>query len=157
MKLTRRLFALSLMALAPAVGIHVYEEVVTRQAREGEARELALRSAQQAASELDRIVEGARGVLISISKAESVQALDTPRCVAYLAKLQPEMPHLLSIAALDLNGRVRCRHTTPDDSLSYADRSYFQDVLRTGDFATGEFTKGRAVGGRSVLPVAAPL
>jgi hypothetical protein len=150
------LFALSLVALTPILGLQVYDEIVTRRTRAAEVRETALRSAQQASSELDRIVEGARSVLVSISKVDSVQALDTPRCVAHLAKLQPEMPHLVSLAALDLEGRVRCRQELPGDTQTYADRSYFQDVVRLQTFATGEFTDGR-VARRAVLPVAAPL
>jgi PAS domain S-box-containing protein len=150
------LFALSLVALTPILGLKVYDEIVTRRTRAAEVRETALRSAQQAWSELDRIVEGARSVLVSISKVDSVQALDTPRCVAHLAKLQPEMPHLVSLAALDLKGRVRCRQELTGDTQTYADGSYFQDVVRLQTFATGEFTDGR-VARRAVLPVAAPL
>src|SRR5688500_11501762 len=85
MRLTRRLIALSLVALAPAAAIQIYNEFVMRQAREAEVRETAIRSAEQAAFELERIVEGARGVLLSISKVDAVRALETDGCVAYLS------------------------------------------------------------------------
>jgi PAS domain S-box-containing protein len=155
-KLTRRLFALSLVALAPAVGIQIYNEAVTRRTRETEVRELAIRNAQQAASELERVLEGTRNVLTSISKVDAVQALDTPVCIAYLAKLQPEMPHLISLAAVDLDGRLRCRQEIPPNSPTYADRPYVQQALRSGEFAVGGFTEAR-IAKRFVLPVATPL
>jgi PAS domain S-box-containing protein len=156
MKLTRRLIALSLVALAPAVAIQVYNESVTRRAREAEVHETATRSAEQAAFELERIIEGARGILLSISKVDAVQALDTPRCVAFLSSLQPDVPHLVSLAALDLDGQLRCRQDAPQAPTSFADRPYFQEVLRTKDFAIGEFTEAR-LAKRLVLPVAAPM
>ncbi len=156
MRLTHRLFALSLVALAPAVAIQIYNEAVTRNAREAEVRDAAVRSAEQASSELERIIEGAKGVLTSISKVQSIQDLDTPRCVAYLARLQPEVPHLVALAAMDREGNMRCRQDMPQTGTTYADRSYFQEALRTGRVAVGEFTEDRILK-RPVLPVAAPL
>jgi PAS domain S-box-containing protein len=144
------------VALAPAVGIQIYNEAVTRHTREVEVRELAVRSAQLAASELERVLEGTRNVLMSISKVDAVQALDAPACVAYLAKLQPEMPHLLSLAAIDRDGRLRCRQDIPPSSPTYGDRPYVQQAMRSGAFAVGEFTEAR-IAKRLVLPVAAPL
>ncbi len=156
MKLTRRLIALSLVALAPAAAIQIYNEFVMRQARETEVHETAIRSAEQAAFELERIIEGARGVLIAISKVDAVRALDTDRCVAYLSSLQPDVPHLASVAALDLGGQLRCRQDAQQIPSNFADRSYFQQVLTTKAFAVGEFTEAR-VAKRLVLPVAAPI
>jgi PAS domain S-box-containing protein len=156
MRLTRRLIALSLVALAPAVAIQIYNEAVTRRTREAEVRDTAIRSAEQAAFELERIVEGVKGVLISISKVESVRALDTPRCVAYLSALQPDVPHLVSLAAIDLDGNLRCRQDALQTSATFADRPYFKEVLTTRQFVIGEFTEGR-VRNRLVLPVAAPI
>jgi PAS domain S-box-containing protein len=156
MRLTSRLFALCLLALAPAVGLLIYNESVARRARESEVRELAVRSAHQAASELDRIIEGARNLLISIGEVDAVQALDTPACVSYLARLQPEVPHLVSLAALDHEGRLRCRQEVPPDGPTYADRSYFQEAITKDQFAVGEYTRAR-IAGKPVLPIAIPL
>jgi hypothetical protein len=156
MKLTHRLFALSLVALAPAVGIQAYNEMVTRRAREAEVHDHALRNAVQAASELERVLEGARNMLTAISKVDSVQALDTAACVPFLAKLQPEVPHLVSLAAIDLQGNLRCRQEIPPAGPTYADRPYFQQALATQAFAVGELTEAR-VAKRLVLPVAIPL
>jgi PAS domain S-box-containing protein len=156
MKLTHRLFVLASVALLPAIGLQIYNEIALRRAHEAAVRDAAMRNARQAASELDRVLESGRTLLMAMAKVPSIRALDTPGCVGYLAALQPEAPHLLSIAAIDLSGRVRCRQQLPADELRFSDRSYFKDAIRTGEFVVGEFTSGR-VAGRPVLPLALPL
>jgi PAS domain S-box-containing protein len=156
MKLTRRLFALSLVALAPAIGVLTYNQVVTRRDREAEVRDLATRNARQAASELEGIVEGVRVLLTSISKVEAIQNLDAPSCAAYLSRLQPEVPHLVFLSAIDLQGVLRCRSEIPPNSPGYADRPYFQQALATGRFTIGEFSESR-ISKRLMLPIASPL
>ncbi|MFO1070939.1 MAG: ATP-binding protein [Geminicoccaceae bacterium] len=154
--LTQRLFVLVGIALLPAVAIQAYNELDLRRAREREIHDLALRQAQLAASELDQIFNGVRGLLMAVAEVRSVRALDTPGCVAYLATLQPKMPYLASIAAIDLEGRVACRQAPPPVDLRFDDRSYFKEAIASGGFVVGEFTEGR-VARRPVLPLALPL
>ena len=143
MRLTHRLFGLALVALAPAVAIEVYNEVGTRRAREAEVRELARRSALQAASELQQVIEGARHLLTAISQVEAVRTFDPTSCVAYFSQLQPDVPYLLSLAAIDREGWLRCREELPSKPISYADRPYIQKALSTGRFSLGEYTEAR--------------
>ena len=154
--LTRRLFLLVAVALLPAVAIQAYNEIDLRLTRTTEAHDLALRQAKLAASELDRIFEGVENLLAAVAEVPSVRAFDTPACVAYLATLQARVPYLASIAAIDLEGRVACRQVTPPTNLRFDDRSYFREVIETGEFTIGEYTDGR-VAGRPVLPLALPL
>ena len=156
MTLTRRLFVLVAIALAPAVLIQAYNELDLRRSREKEVHELAVRQAELAASELDQIFTGVRNLLLAVAKVPSIQELDTPRCVAYLAMLQPSVPYLYSISALDLQGRLLCRQAMPPQNVTFADRSYFQDAIANDRFVIGEYTDGRLVN-RPVLPLALPL
>ena len=156
MRLTHRLFGLALVALAPAVAIEVYNEVGTRRAREAEVRELAKRSALQAASELQQVIEGARHLLTAISQVEAVRTFDPTSCVAYFSQLQPDVPYLLSLAAIDREGWLRCREELPSEPVSYTDRPYIQKALGTGRFSLGEYTQAR-IAKRAVLPMALPL
>ena len=156
MTLTQRLFILVAIALLPAIVIQAYNELDLRRSREQEVRDLAVRQAQLAASELDQIFAGVRNLLTAVAEVPSVRALDTPACVAYLATLQPKVPYLLSISALDLEGRVVCRQEPPPKDLRFADRPYFQEAIATGGFVIGEYTEGR-VALRPVLPLALPL
>jgi two-component sensor histidine kinase len=156
MRLTHRLFVLALVAVAPALFIEVYNEVVSRRAREAEVREQATRSALQAASELQQVIEGARHLLTAISQVESVRSFEPTSCVAYFSQLQPDVPNLLSLAAIDQAGWLRCRKELPSEPVSYADRPYIQKALSTGRFTLGEYTEAR-IAKRAVLPMALPL
>ena len=156
MTLKQRLFILVTIALLPAVVIQAYNEFDLRRSREQEVRDLAVRQAELAASELDQIFGGVRTLLTAIAEVPSVRALDTPACVAYLATLQPRVPYLASIAVLDLQGQVVCRQEAPRRDLRFSDRSYFQEAIATRAFVIGEYTEGRVVL-RPVLPLALPL
>ena len=117
MTLTQRLFLLIAIALLPAVLIQGYNELDLRRSREAEVRGLALDQARLAASELDRIIEGVRSLLVTVAAVPAVRSLDAPACSAFLAALQPKVPYLLSIAALDPAGYIRCRDRNSDDNL----------------------------------------
>ena len=156
MTLTRRLLLLALIAILPAIVIWTYTEVSLRRAREAEVHDLALRQARLAASELERIFDGVRSLLVAVAEVPSVQAFETESCVAYLAGLQARVPHLLSISALDLEGRVWCRQAPPPQDLRFSDRSYFNEAITAGRFVIGEYTDGR-VAKQPVLPLAIPL
>ena len=156
MTLTQRLFVLVGIALLPAIIIQAYNELDLRRSRYAEIHELAQHQAQLAASELDQIFSGVRNLLTAVAEVPSVRALDTSSCVAYLATLQPKVPYLLSISALDLDGRVACRQAPPPTDLRFADRAYFKEAIASGSFVIGEYTDGR-VAKRPVLPLALPL
>jgi PAS domain S-box-containing protein len=156
MGLTARLFLLTLVALLPAIAVQVYNEFALRSDREREVHLQSLENAQLAASELDRIFVGIENLLIAVAKEPSVQALDTARCVPYLASLQPDVPHLSSISVIDGTGLARCRAQTPAPDLTFADRVYFQQAMRGEPFVVGSYTLDR-VSGAPVLPLAVPL
>jgi PAS domain S-box-containing protein len=156
LSLAQRLFLLVAVALLPAILLQAYNEVERRDARQAEIRDLALRQAEQAASEIGQIVEGVRNVLLTVAEEPAVRALDTPACVAFLATLLPRLPQLASIVALDFDGKARCRQDTPPADLRFADRAYFRDAIASADFVVGEYTESR-ISGRQVLPLALPL
>jgi PAS domain S-box-containing protein len=156
MTLTHRLLLLVAIALLPAVAIQAYNEFDLRRSRTAEIHDLALRQARQAASELDQLIGGIRNLLTVVGEVPAVRAGDTAACVAFLRDLQFDVPHLLTIAALDLQGRVTCRQELPLPTESFDDRPYFQQAIATGGFVVGEFTFGRAVK-QPVLPLAIPL
>src|SRR5689334_3019286 len=156
MTLTGRLFLLVAVAMLPAVVIQAYNEFDLRRSREAEIRELAVRQAQLAASELDQIISGIRNLLTVVAEIPAVRGADTAACVAFLHDLQLKLPHLLTIAALDLQGQVTCRQELPLPTERFADRPYFQQAIATGNFVIGEYTVGRTVK-QAVLPLAMPL
>ena len=103
-----RLLALSLAALAPGLTIVAFNHYEMRAARVAEVNDLALRSAETASSEVDRIVSGVEAVLVTASRAPPVFADNPGACSAYLADVVSRLPSLTSLSALGPDGVVRC-------------------------------------------------
>jgi PAS domain S-box-containing protein len=156
MTLARRLLLLALLSVLPAVAIWGFTEVALRREREAEVKDLAVRQARLAASELERIFQGVRGVLTAIGEMPAMQSLDAPACAAYLQSLQPKVPHLLTVGITDREGRVLCANQPLTATVNVSDRSYFREAIETGEFTIGEYTEAR-VSRQAVLPFAQPL
>ncbi len=161
MTLARRLLLLALISVLPAIVMWTYTEVSLRRAREAEIHEQAIRQAQLAGSELERIFDGVQSLLTAIEEARSIRGFDTPVCNAYLSSLQEKMPQVRTFVALDLEGQVRCtsgRLSNPD--LRFTNRYYFQEALAKQQFVIGDFTSSFIESGlqaQPVLPLAMPI
>jgi len=60
---------LALIALLPATAMRIYNEIDFRRARLADLHADVLRGAQLAASEVEKVVDGVRAVLITVSVA----------------------------------------------------------------------------------------
>ena len=157
MTLTRRLLLLALISVLPAIVIWTYTEVTLRRAREAEVQDLALRQAQLAASEIERIFEGVRSLLVAVGEVPSVRALDTAACVPYLAALQPKVPYLVSIVGLDPERQVRCRQRAPPDErfdrpLVFPGGAPGERTSSSGEIHGGRIAKEARAAARPPLP-----
>lgn len=149
----KRLFAVALTALIPATGMLIYNEVWYRAQRDAEIHNEALQASRQIASEVDRIFEGVRSLLIATSVVPSVTGDETTRCNSVLAEIAASVQSIASISMVDPDGTVLCSSVPDRNGASVADRPYFQQALNTEDFVVGGYTKGR-VSDSDVLPMA---
>jgi two-component sensor histidine kinase len=154
-KLSRRLFVLTTLALAPAAVILFYNVASTRIDKQRELHAEALRSGQLAGLELSRIVTGLENVLMAVSSAPVVQRLDAPECSAFLTRVSRNMPEFSGLSVVNTDGIIICRNEAKGIGTSLKDRPYFQEAMASGRFVLGGFTKGR-VSGAQVLPLAVP-
>jgi signal transduction histidine kinase/HAMP domain-containing protein len=152
--LLSRLFLLVAVALLPAIAIQSYNELELRRSRQMEVQEQALGLAKLAAAQQQQIVVGIRGVLTALSEIPAIKARAAQTCGAYLSAIKRRYPAFLSFAAVDMNGQSFC--TTTGKTANVADRSYFINAMRTGEFTIGEFTVGRLTGSR-LIPFALPV
>jgi len=155
-KLSRRLFVLTTLALAPAAVILFYNIAATRSEKQRELHVEALRSGELAALEMRRIVTGLENVLLALAAAPVVQRFDARECTGFLARVSRHMPEFSGISVVNANGVIVCRKEEKGVGTSLKDRPYFQEAMATGKFALGGFTKGR-VSGEKVLPMAVPI
>lgn len=149
----KRLFAVALTALIPATGMLIYNEVWYRSQRDAEIHSEALQASRQVASEVDRIFEGAKSLLTATAVIPSVTGDDTTRCNSVLAEIAGEVPSIVTISMVGLDGTVLCSSVPDRNGANVADRPYFQQALQSSDFVVGVYTRGR-VSGADVLPVA---
>ena len=155
MSVLLRLFILVLIAILPAVAIQAYNEFDLQRSREKEVRENALRLAQFASGEMDRIVDNARGLLTALSSLAEIRNHEAKPCSDYLSELKKAFPQYTVIGALDLDGHPFCA-SSDATGVTAADRPYFTRAVETGRFTVGESMVGRIVPKR-VLPLALPF
>lgn len=154
--MNKRLFAVALTALIPAIGMLAYNEFWYREQRDAEVRLQMLQTSQQVASEIDRILEGTRSVLIASSVIPSVAEVEAQACHEALNEIALQVPSLGNIAVADVNGKIVCDSLPNPLGSDISDRGFFKEAIKNNTFAIGGFTRGRR-SGIDVLPVARPL
>ncbi|XIK05175.1 cache domain-containing protein [Mesorhizobium sp. AaZ16] len=152
----QRLYLLTAVALAPALVILLYNEVVTRGEREIEVHRSAMRVGELASLEMQRIMDGAEGMLRVVARSPSVREFDTGSCESFLADLTTQTPQFLSVSAVDSQGLIRCRSTAPGTEIRLSEREYFRDVMATGKFIIGTYQLGD-LSREPTLPLAVPI
>ncbi|MGZ2487830.1 two-component sensor histidine kinase [Rhizobium pisi] len=151
-----KLVAVAVAALAPVVAMLAYNEVALRHQRNEEVRASAAQAARQSSSEVERIVEGLHGLLVSVAAMPSVRHLDVGTCNEALKSVAESIPNISTIFVVGLDGRPVCGSTAFPEGVRFSDRDYFQQILNTKAFTVGTYTQSR-LSDRHVLPLAMPL
>ncbi len=154
--LTQRLFVLALIALLPGTLVLAYNEIELRRTRLAGLHAEAARNARLAASEVEQIFDGVRGILTTIGVAQEVRSFDASACHSFLADIAARLPQLAAIVVVDAAGDLRCRSGTTATLTSYAGNSFFKEAVAGRKFAVGQYIIG-TVSGRPRLPVALPV
>lgn len=148
-----RLMTLATAAMVPGFIILGMTEFEIAQSRKEEVRDLALRNASQAASEMERIIAGVDAMINAVSKAPAVKYFREPECSSYLRDLQQSLPQITGIVIVDTDGQLRCGSVVPPPTANLADRDYVKHALASSSLVVGTYIVGRA-SHKQVLPVA---
>ncbi len=151
----RKLVAVAVAALVPVVALLAYSEVATRYQRNQEVRAAAAQAARQAASEVERIIEGLHSLLIALSSMPAIQNLDASLCSESLTAVASKVPNIRTIFVVNPQGQSVCA-SMPTSELDFADRNYFRRAMETKDFVVGTYTNSR-ISDASILPIALPV
>ncbi|POR41084.1 HWE histidine kinase domain-containing protein [Methylobacterium sp. V23] len=147
MPLTNRIMGLVALALAPALVIQAYNEYALRSARSEAVRGEAMRAARSVAADLGQFGRGTRQVLGILAEVPEIRDKDPDTCTSYLKTLLGKVPGAFFFGVADGDGSIVCNTLgTARGAYSLADRGYFQDAMRTGGYAIGEFVTGRITG-----------
>jgi two-component sensor histidine kinase len=147
MPLTKRIVGLVALALMPALAIQGYNEYALRSARSEAVRDEAMRAARSVAADLGQFARGTRQVLGILAEVPEIREKDPETCTTYLKTLLGKVPGAFFFGVADTAGNIVCNTLgTARGAYTLSDRGYFQDAMRNGGFAIGEFVTGRITG-----------
>src|SRR5690349_17249697 len=151
-----RILAPAALVAIPAIALLLYTSFERRDQGEQAVTQNAERLASLKALEQERLIEGTRQLLIAMSESRDVRDGDTDACSAYLRRVVPKFGSMYTnLGVADAHGTILCSGLG-GSAVSVADRGYFQRVLASKTFVTGEYQVGRMTGKPSI-PFAFPV
>ena len=142
MSLRRRLSVLVAIALMPPLLLTLYNTVRWQLVLEREARAEVLAVARLVSAEMAQVVEGARQLMVAISKHPAVPDREA-ECAAYFKSVIAGIPLFREAAVIDPAGYFHCSTIPIPPNLNVRDRIYFQEPQFTGQLAIGTLVTGR--------------
>lgn len=140
-----RLILLVFLAILPALGLILYAGLEHRRLAANEARKDVLDMVHHASAYQERVVEGARQMLSTLSELPMVQRQDGPACTALFARILGKQKFYANISAINLQG-IPFASALPQPPKSQLGRSHFERALQSKEFSIGEYGIGRASG-----------
>jgi serine phosphatase RsbU (regulator of sigma subunit) len=141
-----RLLVLVLLGGLPALGVILYTAAEQRRKAAEDIQQNALRVARLASAGQERMIEGARQVLMIMSHLPEVRGDDPQAATRLLANLLQQYPVYMNFGVIELDGQVFASGLAMPKDLNLADRTYFKRAIETRDFAMGEYQIGRITG-----------
>lgn len=145
-----RLILLVLLALVPALGLVLYTAWEQRRQADTQVEATALQLVTIASTDHERLIEGARQLLITLSRLPEVRERRAHACSALFRDLLKQYRVYGNLGAVDLSGEVFCSGLPLPGGVNLADRGYVRDALVTRAFAVGEYQVGRITGKASI-------
>jgi signal transduction histidine kinase/ActR/RegA family two-component response regulator/HAMP domain-containing protein len=154
-RLRYRLLLLVLLAVLPALALIVSTAWEQRRLAARDAHESALRLARLASTNHERLIEGARPLLIVLAQNADVQNQDARLCGAIFAGMLRQFPFYANLGAARPNGEVFCSGRPLPGPVSPVERAHFQRTVSSRDVTVSGYVIG-PIGGRPLLSVAYP-
>lgn len=146
-----RLAALIVIALLPALGLIAYQVQQDRSQAEARAAEKTLLAAQSVARNTEEAVEQSRHLLATLAaliseRGDLSDAAVASWCSSFLSRMLGPGDIYANLGASLAAGEMACSALPFTAPLSTLDRSWYQGVMRTGEFYVGDFQIGRITG-----------
>jgi signal transduction histidine kinase/HAMP domain-containing protein len=144
--LRSRAIILVLLAILPMLAwtLYAYFDQRGREIREVQREELV--AVRNFASIQDTLINDTWKLLSILAQLPQVQRRDRDACNALFAELLKKSPHSLAIGATDAEGRLFASAPAVSRSVNYADRRWFQEVVRTRNLVIGQTFVSRISG-----------
>jgi len=141
-----RLLLLVLLALLPAASVILFAAWEERQRATAGVREDARQLAELLAANHDRLIEGARQLLIGLARLPEVRNGDRAACGRLFADLLRQYRSYANLGVAAATGAVWCSAVPMAGPVSAADRAYVREALTTRRFAVGRYQVDRITG-----------
>ena len=151
-----RLLLLVLLAVVPALGLTLYTNLEERQLRKAQVQEYALRLSRIVSADHERLIEGARQLLVTLTRLPAVRDPNRAACNALFADLLTQQSSYANLGVIDADGNIFCSGLPITGQVYVGDRSYFRRAKETRDFAIGDYQIGR-VTGKATLNFGRPI
>jgi len=150
-----RLLLLVLFAVIPALGAIAYTASEQRRLAVVQIQRNVLQLAEFIAHEEEQILQGARQMLIALTKFIEKENTQPSECNAFCADLLKQFRRYANLGAVKPNGEIYCSAVPLNRSLNAAEQLWFRRAVEAGGFAAGDYHIGR-ITGKPVLVLAYP-
>ena len=154
--LRSRLLLLVLLAVLPTLGLTFYTFAELRRLTVMDEQKEALRLARIAAGDQEDMIKDTRQLLFALAQLPEVHRADPATCSEFLTRLLNQYPQYAALGLVGRDENLLCSAFLTDDPVNLADRSYFQRVLQTHDFAIGDY-QSDPVSDRATLGLGYPV
>ena len=144
--LRTRLLLLVLLAVIPVLGLTLYTNLEERQLTKANVLENAMRLSRLISADHERLIEGARQLLVTLVRLPAVRDRNPAACNALLADLLTRHSSYANLGVIDADGNVFCSALPMTGPVYAGDRVYFRRAVETRDFAIGDYQIGRITG-----------
>jgi diguanylate cyclase (GGDEF)-like protein len=115
------------------------------------ARAQVIEQAHSGVAAQREVIDSTRALLRVAARIYAKTRFDAPDCDQTLKDLTGNVPWIRGLAVAGIDGRVKCASDPAVRGLNVSDRSYFQDALRSRDFALSDYLIARVGGAPRVM------
>jgi signal transduction histidine kinase len=134
-----RLLLLVLLVFAISIGVVIYAASQEQTLAIGRAKANTLRMAKVAANSENQAIENSYNFLLLLSQLPAVRNHDPAVCNSFLVKLHMQYQQYKTFGVADRDGNIICSSFPGSKPTNLSSEPFFSRVLKTRDFATGEF------------------
>lgn len=144
-----------LATLVALAGWTLYTRAEARRQATAEAHRTGLHVVQAVARDQERLIEGARQLLMGLAQRAEVQTHDAAGCSALFASVVQGFSSYLDVVAVTPNGEVFCAGRSREAAAGFVEPADVRHSVETGDTILGQY-RIDPVSGKATVALSAP-
>ncbi|MEW5960821.1 MAG: PAS domain S-box protein, partial [Chloroflexota bacterium] len=151
-----RLMLFVLLAVLPILGIMLYAALESRQQQADKVEDEVSTVTQLAVDNHEKLIEGARQLLISLAESSEIQHGEAAACNQKLTSLLEQYQGYTTFAVANLDGVIFCSAIPLSEQVNVAHQTWFPEAVETRDFVIDTYRIGQ-ISGKAHLPLSYPV